>query len=203
MAVAWRQGASVRGSAGVGLRGRSAAARSSRGARASRARGAVAGAKVDPKDQWYAKGGEVANLRGVVSTPEFLQVLAENTDRLVVVDFYAKWCGACKALYPKILQLAERNPDVLFVKVDFDDNRKMSKSLGVKVLPYFHFYRGSAGRVAAFSASVSKVQRLRDAIAEHTAEDAASKAGEPMMPIPELEELQKAEEAEEKEGSAV
>ena len=124
MAVAWRQGASVRGSAGVGLRGRSAAARSSRGARASRARGAVAGAKVDPKDQWYAKGGEVANLRGVVSTPEFLQVLAENTDRLVVVDFYAKWCGACKALYPKILQLAERNPDILFVKVDFDDNRK-------------------------------------------------------------------------------
>ena len=81
--------------------------------------------------------------------------------------------------------------------------RAVSKSLGVKVLPYFHFYRGSAGRVAAFSASVSKVQRLRDAIAEHTAEDAASKAGEPMMPIPELEELQKAEEAEEKEGSAV
>ena len=33
--------------------------------------------------------------------------------------------------------------------------------LCAQVLPYFHFYRGAEGRVAAFSASVSKIQRLR------------------------------------------
>lgn len=33
--------------------------------------------------------------------------------------------------------------------------------LRVQVLPYFHFYRGAEGRVAAFSASVSKIQRIR------------------------------------------
>jgi hypothetical protein len=38
------------------------------------------------------------------------------------------------------------------------------KSLGVKMLPYFHVYRGQHGRVASFSASVTKVQRIRDAI---------------------------------------
>ena len=38
-----------------------------------------------------------------------------------------------------------------------------------QVLPFFQFYRGAEGRVAAFSASVSKVQRLRDALAEHSA----------------------------------
>lgn len=37
-----------------------------------------------------------------------------------------------------------------------------------QVLPFFQFYRGAEGRVAAFSASVAKVQRLRDALREHS-----------------------------------
>jgi hypothetical protein len=56
---------------------------------------------------------------------------------------------------------------VQFVKVEFDTNKAMSRSLGVKVLPFFQLYRGSTGRVAEFSASLSKVQRLRDALDEH------------------------------------
>ena len=43
----------------------------------------------------------------------------------------------------------------------------MCKTLNIKVLPYFHCYRGSAGKVAQFSASVSKVYRIRKAIEEH------------------------------------
>ena len=43
----------------------------------------------------------------------------------------------------------------------------MCKSLGIKVLPYFHFYRGAEGRLEAFSCSLSKLQKLRDAIAQH------------------------------------
>ena len=38
----------------------------------------------------------------------------------------------------------------------------------LQVLPFFQFYRGAEGRVAEFSASVAKVQRLRDALAEHS-----------------------------------
>ena len=59
--------------------------------------------------------------------------------------------------------------DVLFLEVDFDENKAMSRTLGIKVLPSFHFYRGVDGRVAEFSASLSKVQRLRDALEEHGA----------------------------------
>ncbi len=38
----------------------------------------------------------------------------------------------------------------------------------MQVLPFFQFYRGAEGRVAAFSASVAKVQRLRDALSQHS-----------------------------------
>ena len=44
----------------------------------------------------------------------------------------------------------------------------MCKSLGVKMLPYFHLYRGQRGKLSQFTASISKVQRLRDAIAKNT-----------------------------------
>lgn len=41
----------------------------------------------------------------------------KNAGQLVVVKFFAPWCQACKALYPKFIQIAEHNPDVTFVKV--------------------------------------------------------------------------------------
>ena len=41
----------------------------------------------------------------------------EQAKQLVAIKFFAPWCQACKALYPKWMQLASQNPDVTFVKV--------------------------------------------------------------------------------------
>ena len=82
---------------------------------------------------------------------------SQNQDKLVIVDFFATWCGSCRALYPKLIQMAEENESIVLLKVNFDENKQMSKSLGVKVLPYFMLYRGALGKVAQFSASISKV----------------------------------------------
>lgn len=60
-----------------------------------------------------------------------------------------------------VLQLcrtAVENPDILFLKVNFDENKPMCKRLNVKVLPYFHFYRGADGQLEAFSCSLAKVR---------------------------------------------
>ena len=47
---------------------------------------------------------------------ELLQVLQANADKLVVVDFYARWCAACRALHPKLCKIAEENAhDVVVV----------------------------------------------------------------------------------------
>ena len=63
----------------------------------------------------------------------------------------------------------ESREEVLFVKVNYDQNKPLSRTLGVKVLPTFHMFRGPSGRVAEFSASLSKIQRLRDALDAHGA----------------------------------
>lgn len=80
---------------------------------------------------------------------------------------YANWCGACRGVYPKLCQLANEHPDIVVLKINFDDNKAIAKALNVRVLPYFVFYRGAEGQLDAFSASLSKVGRLREAIAVH------------------------------------
>lgn len=65
-----------------------------------------------------------------------LQAIAR--DRLVVLDFYANWCGACKALYPKLCKLSDENPEMVLLKVNFDQNKQLCKALGVKVRALGH-----------------------------------------------------------------
>ncbi|KAH7620588.1 hypothetical protein Ndes2526B_g04507 [Nannochloris sp. 'desiccata'] len=112
------------------------------------------------------------NFVHVDSVQELVDELGEGArlDQLVVVDFFAPWCRACRALFPKFKKLCVENPNVRFVGINFEENKGLARGLGVKVLPFFHFYRGAEGRVAAFTASVSKVQLLRDAIADFSSE---------------------------------
>lgn len=128
------------------------------------ARDARAHAVVATKEKWWEK--TTPNMKDVNGVQELVDALADAADSLVIVDFYGPWCGACRALYPKLLKLMEQFPDVVFLKVNFDDNKAMCKTLGVKVLPYFHIYHGAEGRVAAFSCTVTKFQRMRDALEE-------------------------------------
>ena len=150
----------------VAVRARGRAREDARGAR-TRAR-----ARISSKDPWWEKGGG-ENMIECDDTMAFLGVLNEHSDKLVVVDVYARWCGACRALYPKLCKIAAEYPDVVFVKVNFDANKDLCKSLGVKVLPYFKFYRGTEGCVAQFSASIAKIKILRAALNEHSAERCA------------------------------
>ncbi|KAF8056238.1 thioredoxin-like 2 [Scenedesmus sp. PABB004] len=63
--------------------------------------------------------------------------------------------------------MMEAFPDVQLLKVNFDESKDMCKTLGVRVLPYFHIYHGAEGRVAAFSCTVAKFQRMRDALEDY------------------------------------
>lgn len=84
-------------------------------------------------------------------------------------------------MYPRLIKLAEANPDVVFVKVNWDENKDLAKRLGIKVLPYFQFYRGSEGRVAQFSANLGKFQLLHDALTQYGA--ARCSLGMPDAPL--------------------
>lgn len=123
----------------------------------------VVAARGSTSEPWWEKDS-APNMKQISSVQELVDSLADAGDRLVIIDIYAKWCNACRALYPKLCRLMVEHPDVVLLKVDFDDNRQMCKTLNVKVLPFFQLYRGAEGKVDGFSCSVSKLQRLKDAL---------------------------------------
>ena len=70
--------------------------------------------------------------------------LDEAGDALVVVDFFAEWCGPCKKIAPTLEQLARSTPPskVLFYKVDVDRARELAAAQGVKSMPTLQFFKG-------------------------------------------------------------
>ncbi|KAF5935112.1 hypothetical protein HYC85_026241 [Camellia sinensis] len=122
-------------------------------------------AETDPPKWWERNAGP--NMIDIHSTQDFLSALSQAGERLVIVEFYGTWCASCRALFPKLCRTAQEHPEILFLKVNFDENKPMCKSLNVKVLPYFHFYRGADGQLDSFSCSLAKFQKIKDAIQAH------------------------------------
>lgn len=62
--------------------------------------------------------------------------------RLVIVDFWAEWCGPCKMISPLIDQLAEAVGDTANVgKVEVDTNQSLAAKYGVRSIPCLLFFK--------------------------------------------------------------
>jgi putative thioredoxin len=73
-------------------------------------------------------------------------VISASAEQPVIVDFWAEWCGPCKALTP-VLEAATADRDVRFVKVDVDANPKLAAEFGVRGIPAVKAFRN--GHVVA------------------------------------------------------
>ena len=60
---------------------------------------------------------------------------------IVVVDFWAPWCGPCRGFAPVFEKVAEENPDVKFVKVNTDEEQALAGHFGIRSIPTLMIFR--------------------------------------------------------------
>ncbi|KAL4804758.1 putative thioredoxin [Aspergillus unguis] len=59
----------------------------------------------------------------------------------VVVDFFATWCGPCKAIAPVVGKLSETYENVRFIQVDVDKARQIAQEHEIRAMPTFRLYK--------------------------------------------------------------
>jgi thioredoxin 1 len=64
---------------------------------------------------------------------------------IVLVDFWAEWCGPCRAFAPIYGAAAEDNPDVVFAKVDTEANPDLSGAMNIRSIPTLMIFRDGIG----------------------------------------------------------
>lgn len=83
-------------------------------------------------------------VKAITGREELDQIISTAEGKLIVIDFFANWCGPCVRIAPKYAQLAEQYTDVIFLKVDVDEAGDFAKEYEVRSIPCFIFLKAGA-----------------------------------------------------------
>ena len=64
-----------------------------------------------------------------------------NDNPIVVIDFWAPWCGPCRGFAPVFEKSSEAHPDVVFAKINTDEQQELAGSFGIRSIPTLMVFR--------------------------------------------------------------
>lgn len=100
----------------------------------------------------------------VADKNDFDTKLDEAGDKLIVIDFFATWCGPCKIIAPYMEELSTKYENVVFLKVDVDENEEIASEYNVTCMPTFVFVKNKA-KVNDFSGA--NKDKLKELVEKH------------------------------------
>ncbi|CAH8876165.1 unnamed protein product [Trichobilharzia szidati] len=102
----------------------------------------------------------MSKVHHVEKDEEFDNIVKGAGSKLVVVDFFATWCGPCKMIAPQFESLSSKYEDVVFVKVDVDKLESTSTKFNISAMPTFIALKDSKKVDEVVGANISKVEDL-------------------------------------------
>lgn len=75
-----------------------------------------------------------------INKEELAQAIIEN--ELVVIDFWATWCGPCRILGPTYQKFSEAHPDLPIHKLEVDKNEGVAQIYGIRSIPTILYFKG-------------------------------------------------------------
>ena len=116
---------------------------------------------------------------------DFEEVVTGND--IVIVDFWAPWCGPCKGFAPVYEAASEKHPDIVFAKVNTDEQQELAGHFAIRSIPTIALFRetvmlfSQAGALPAAGlesiieqARAIDMKKVHEEIAAHQKEGAAS-----------------------------
>ncbi len=99
----------------------------------------------------------------VVNNDNFKNEVLEHST-LVVVDFYADWCGPCQMLKPILEEISKERNDVKIVKVNVDDASDLAESFGIFSIPTVLFFKGGklVNKFVGFKSKEAVVEQINN-----------------------------------------
>ena len=107
-----------------------------------------------------------------ITSADFEKTITDNN--LVFVDFWATWCGPCRAFGPTFEAASEENPDIVFGKVDIDANQDLASAAGIQAVPTLMIAK--QGQIIFKQAGALRAEDLDDLIAQAKALDVSAAA---------------------------
>ncbi len=111
------------------------------------------------------KGGDL--MATITVTDQDFEENVLNADKPVMVDFYADWCGPCKAAAPVIEEISEEYADELVVaKLDVDENQQTAAKFQVMSIPTVVFFKDGdeAERIIGFGGKEKYLEKIEEVV---------------------------------------